>query len=177
MCVCVCVCFVCVCVCVCVCVKSQQTREILIIRHDLNTKFCFILYQTKTCERQEVKTFRETHINYTREYFHLYHELQWKKANATVSLHNHILYIQHVTWQWSDQNCTAVPKFLTTVDRALNCVVQFKRIALFVELILPCTTKPPTQPQCCGAVQSSVLYIFIWQYGHAHCVNTPRKPS
>jgi hypothetical protein len=47
----------------------------------------------------------------------LYRELQWKKANATVTLHNHILYIQHVTWQWSDQNCSSVPKFLTTVDR------------------------------------------------------------
>jgi hypothetical protein len=67
-CVLVCVCFVCGCV--CMCEITAQTQEILKIRHYLNTKFCFILYQRETCEREEVQKFRETHINYTTEYFH-----------------------------------------------------------------------------------------------------------
>ena len=76
--VCVCVCFVCGCV--CMCEITAQTREILKIRHDLNTKFCFILYHRKTCERQEVQKFRETRINCTRQYFHFVSRVVMKES-------------------------------------------------------------------------------------------------
>jgi len=104
-CMCVCVClryflcafvcvlfFVCVwifvyeCVCFCVFKITAQSREILKIRHELNAKFCLILYQRKACERQEVQTFRETHTNYKREYFNFIWWFVTKETKSTVIL-------------------------------------------------------------------------------------------
>ena len=128
LCLCVCLC-VCMCVCVCVCKITASIRETLKKnRYELNVNLCLILYQRKTRESAELQTFRETRINYTIQYFNLVSWILTKESepNCNCPLSDTVQYIQCGSYQWSEQNCTSVPKSLTTVKRASDCLVEFK---------------------------------------------------
>ena len=145
----------CVCVCVSVCVSVRKSREMLKINREIRVNLCFIQYQRKTWESQEVQTFAK-HVSTTQDNPSISNSvIQRKKANSTVSHHQHTLYIQYVSCNRSDQNCNSVPKILTTVHRASDCVAEFQAVALNVEGILPCNAPP----LCCISLQSSVLYM------------------
>ena len=106
MCVCLCVC---VFVCVCVCVITEQTPQIVKIPHEINTKFCFILYQSKKCEGQEVQTFRETHISYTKQCFNFASWIAKKESKRHCnSPQSHTVHTAcHLTVIWPKLDCSS----------------------------------------------------------------------
>ena len=108
LCVCFCVCscvsvWVCSCVracvfvCVCLCEITAQTSEVLIILHEINPKICFICTTERHVKVRKLNHFTKDVSTTQDNSSILYREFQRKKPNATATLHNHILYIQHVT--------------------------------------------------------------------------------
>jgi len=81
---------------------------------------------------------------------------------ATVFCPLSIRYVHYVSCQWFHQNCTPVPNLLRMVYRTSDCMVEFKTIALIMELIIP---SPP--PLYFGAIYNCI-YIYIYMTIRTH---------